>query len=246
MVINLRGLLKNRNVMCALFGLFVLSATYLQITELLTSGPIAIAGTKTEQKVVALTFDHSWGNKFTPSILETLKQHDQKVTFFIMGPWALKYPEVAKQIAADGHEIASHGHRHENYGDRTAQWVRNDLQKAHEEIKEATGVDCSLVRPPNGSYSKESLNTVDQMGYKTIIWNIDSLDWKNPGREVVIERVIKRLKPGGIILMHASDTPQQTAEALPIILDKIKAEGYKIVTVGELLTNYAEGGVLRH
>ena len=98
----------------------------------------------------------------------------------------------------------------------------------------------------DGSYSKEALATIDSLGYKTIIWNIDSLDWKNPGRDVIIDRVVKRLKPGGIILMHASDTPQQTAEALPILLEKIKAEGYTIVTVGELLQNYAEGGIKRH
>lgn len=246
MVIDIRAWLKNRNVMCGIFGFFVLSATYLQIAEILDTGPIAIASTRTEQKVVALTFDHSWGNKYTPAILDTLKQNDIKVTFFVMGPWALKYPEVVKQIVADGHEIGSHGHRHENYGDRSAEWVRNDLMKAHEEIKQAAGVECSLVRPPNGSYSKESLQTVHELGYKTIIWNIDSLDWKNPGRDVVIERVVKRLKPGGIILMHASDTPTQTAEALPILLEKIKEKGYSIVTVSDLLDNYSENGVSKH
>lgn len=247
MIIDLKSWFKHRHFMYGLFGLFVLGTTYIQIAEVLTGGPIAIAGTRTQEKVVALTFDHSWGNKFTPSILDTLKTHDIKATFFIMGPWALKYPDVAKRIAADGHEVGSHGHKHENYGDRTQEWVKSDLMKAHAEIKEATGgIEATLMRPPNGSYSKESLKTVEDLGYKSIIWNIDSLDWKNPGRDVVIERVMKRLKPGGIILMHASDTPLQTAEALPILLDKIKEEGYKIVTVGELLTQYADGGVARH
>lgn len=247
MVINLKGWFKHRHFMYGLFGLFVLGTTYIQISELLTDGPIAIAGTRTQEKVVALTFDHSWGNKFTPPILDCLRKNDVKATFFIMGPWALKYPDVVKQIVADGHEIGSHGHKHENYGERTQEWVKNDLTKAHAEIKEATGgVEAKIMRPPNGSYSKESLKTVDDLGYKTIIWNIDSLDWKNPGRDVIVERVMKRLKPGGIILLHASDTPRQTAEALPILLEKIKAEGYKIVTVGDLLQNYAEGGVARH
>ncbi len=78
------------------------------------------------------------------------------------------------------------------------------------------------------------------------IWNIDSLDWKNPGRDVIVERVIKRLKPGGIILLHASDTPVQTADALPILLAKIKEQGYEIVTVSQLLEQYAEKGIQRH
>jgi polysaccharide deacetylase family sporulation protein PdaB len=246
MIINLRRILYHRHLFYSIVGLFAIGTMYIQVADLIAAGPIAIAGTRTEHKVVALTFDHSWGNKFTPAILDTLKQNNLKVTFFIMGPWAQKYPEVAKRMVTDGHEIASHGYRHENYGDMTADWVHSDIEKAHALIKEVTGVDAKLIRPPNGHYSQQSLKVTDEMGYKTIIWNIDSLDWKNPGRDVIVERVMKRLKPGGIILMHASDTPVQTAEALPILLEKIKAEGYEIVTVSELMNQHAEKGIQRH
>ncbi|VBB05834.1 polysaccharide deacetylase [Lucifera butyrica] len=246
MVINLRRLIHHRHLFFSIIGLFAITALYVQVSDTINSGPIAIAGTRTDDKVVALTFDHSWGNKFTPAILDTLKKHNVKVTFFIMGPWAKKYPEVAKQMVADGHEIASHGYRHENYGDRTEEWVREDIQKAGELIKEVTGVTPTLIRPPNGHYSQTSLKVADSLGYKTIIWNVDSLDWKNPGRDVIIERVMKRIKPGAIILLHASDTPVQTAEALPILLDKIQAAGYRIVTVSELLKNHSQQGLQRH
>nr|WP_092069666.1 polysaccharide deacetylase family sporulation protein PdaB [Dendrosporobacter quercicolus]NSL47549.1 polysaccharide deacetylase family sporulation protein PdaB [Dendrosporobacter quercicolus DSM 1736]SDL93969.1 polysaccharide deacetylase family sporulation protein PdaB [Dendrosporobacter quercicolus] len=246
MIINLRSLLQHRNLFYSVIGLLAISATYIQVADVIADGPIAIAGVRTDQKVVALTFDHSWGNKFTPSILDTLQTNNLKVTFFIMGPWAQKYPEVAQRMAKDGHEIASHGYRHENYGDKTAEWVKSDIEKAHAQIKEVTGVEPKLLRPPNGHYSQQSLKTTDELGYKTIIWNVDSLDWKNPGRDVIVERVAKRLKPGAIILLHASDTPVQTAEALPILIEKIKSEGYQIVTVGELLTKYADKGIQRH
>lgn len=246
MIINLRRLFYHRHIFYSIIGLFAIGTLYVQVADMINTGPIAIAGTRTDQKVVALTFDHSWGNKFTPSILDTLQQNNVKVTFFIMGPWAQKHSDVAKRMVADGHEIASHGYRHENYGDMTAEWVREDIQKSHNLIKEVTGVEATLIRPPNGHYSQQSLKVADELGYKTIIWNVDSLDWKNPGRDVIIERVMKRLKPGAIILMHASDTPVQTADALPILLQKIKAEGYQIVTVGELLNSYAEKGVVRH
>lgn len=246
MVINLRRLFTHRHLFYGVIGLFAISALYIQVAELISAGPIAIAGTRTERKVVALTFDHSWGNKFTPSILDTLKANNTKVTFFIMGPWAQKYQDVAKRMAADGHEIASHGYRHQNYGDMTREWVKEDIEKSHALIKEITGVDAKLIRPPNGHYNQQSLKVTEELGYKTIIWNIDSLDWKNPGRDVIIERVMKRLKPGGIILMHASDTPVQTAEALPILLEKIKAQGYEIVTVSQLLEQYSESGIQRH
>ncbi|BBB92308.1 MAG TPA: polysaccharide deacetylase family sporulation protein PdaB [Methylomusa anaerophila] len=246
MIINLRRLFYHRHIFFSIIGLLAISTVYIQISEVISGGPIAIAGTRTEQKVVALTFDHSWGNKFTPSILDTLKQHDLKVTFFIMGPWAKKYPEVAQRMVTDGHEIASHGYRHENYGDMPPAWVKEDITKAQELIKEVTGVETKLIRPPNGHYSQTSLKVADELGYKTIIWNVDSLDWKNPGRDVIIDRIMKRIKPGAIILMHASDTPVQTAEALPVVIEKIKAEGYKIVTVSELLTNCSEKGIQRH
>ncbi|MCX7780091.1 MAG: polysaccharide deacetylase family sporulation protein PdaB [Negativicutes bacterium] len=246
MIISLRKLIGHRHIFYSIVGLFAIGALYVQVSDLINSGPIAIAGTRTDHKVVALTFDHSWGNKFTPSILDTLKQNNVRVTFFIMGPWAKKFPEVAKRMVADGHEIASHGYRHENYGDMTPEWVKEDIQKSHELIKEVTGVEPHLIRPPNGHYSQKSLKATDEMGYKTIIWNVDSLDWKNPGRDVIIERVMKRVKPGAIILMHASDTPVQTADALPILLQKLKAEGYRIVTVGELLNKYSENGLIRH
>ena len=204
-----------------------------------------IVGTATSAKVVAITFDHSWGNSFTPSILDTLKENNLKVTFFLMGPWAAQYPDVVKRIVADGHEIASHGYRHENYGEKTEAWIREDLNKSSAQIKAASGVTPRLFRPPNGHYSAQSLRITHELGYQSILWNVDSIDWMNPGRDVIISRVMKGLKPGAIVLLHASDTPKQTAEALPILLDKVKAEGYRVVTVGELLSKYSEKGILK-
>lgn len=246
MVIAVRRLLRKWRLVYGMVGLAVLSVLCVQVSEMSDSKPIAIAGTKTTDKVVALTFDHSWGNTFTVPILDTLKAKNVRATFFLMGPWTKKYPEAAKRIQADGHEIGSHGHKHDNYGEKSTDWVKEDIASASREIEETVGVRPSLMRPPNGSYSKESLRAAEEMGCRTIIWNIDSLDWKNPGRDVIIDRVIKRLKSGGIILLHASDTPRQTADALPKLIDRIRAEGYSIVTVGELLSNHSQDGLVRH
>lgn len=245
MVIEVRKWLRKWRLLYGIAGLMMVSTLFVELTES-ANGPMAIAGTKTPDKVVAMTFDHSWGNTFTPSILDTLKEKNVKATFFLMGPWAKKYPDVAKRIQAEGHEIASHGHKHENYGEKGAEWVKVDIAAANEELQAVVGVTPTLLRPPNGSYNRDSLRVTEEAGMKTIIWNIDSLDWKNPGRDVIIERVVKRLKAGGIILLHASDTPRQTADALPELIDRIRAEGYEIVTVGDLLTNHAQEGLMRH
>lgn len=245
MVIEVRKLLRKWRLVYGVVGLMLLSTLLVEVTGD-GDAPMAIAGTQTPDKVVAMTFDHSWGNTFTPAILDTLKEKNVKATFFLMGPWAKKYPEVAKRIHAEGHEIASHGHKHDNYGEKGADWVKADITTASNELHEVVGVTPMLLRPPNGSYNKESLQVTRELGMQTIIWNIDSLDWKNPGKEVIIDRVLKRLKAGGIILLHASDTPRQTADALPELIDRIRQEGYEIVTVGDLLANHAQEGLLRH
>lgn len=239
MVINLRKWLRSRKLFYSIVALFAAGALVVQVTENLQSGPMAIARVKTEDKVCAITFDISWGDKYSPSILDTLKKNNVKATFFIMGPWTLKYPDIARRIAMDGHEIGSHGYKHENYGEKNDEWIRNDIQKAHAQIAEITGKEATLLRPPNGHYSKKSVQLSQELGYKTIIWDADSLDWKNPGTDVVIKRVLTKTKPGSIILLHASDTPIQTAEALPTIIEGLKAQGYTFMTVGELLAKYS-------
>jgi len=238
MVINLRKWLRSRKLFYSIVVLFAVGALVLQVTQNMQSGPMAIAKVKTEEKVCALTFDISWGDKYSPSILDTLKKNNVKATFFIMGPWTVKYPDIARRIAMEGHEVGSHGYKHENYGEKSDEWVKSDIQKAQAQIMEVTGKQVSLLRPPNGHYSKKSVQITEDLGYKTIIWDADSLDWKNPGTDVVIRRVLSKTKPGSIVLLHASDTPVQTAEALPTIIEGLKAQGFTFMTVGELLAKY--------
>lgn len=238
MVINLRKWLRSRKFFYSIVALFAMGALVMQVTQNIQSGPMAIAKVKTEEKVCALTFDISWGDKYSPSILDTLKNNNVKATFFIMGPWTVKYPDLARRIAIDGHEVGSHGYKHENYGEKSEEWIKADIQKAHAQIKEITGKDALLLRPPNGHYNSKSVKITEELGYKTIIWDADSLDWKNPGTDVVIRRVLTKTKPGSIILLHASDTPVQTAEALPVIIEGLRTQGYSFVTVGDLLAKY--------
>jgi len=195
---------------------------------------------KTDEKVAALTFDISWGDKVTGPILDILEEENVHCTFFLSGPWASKHPETAKRIADDGHEIGSHGWRHENYSSLSDEVIKEEVKKAHEVLKEITGKEPRLIRTPNGDWDERVVKAISETGYRAIQWSIDSLDWKDIGPDKSAQRVLERLEPGAIILMHSSDSAEQTPESLPHVIKGIKDKGFKLVTVSELL-EYGRG-----
>lgn len=191
---------------------------------------------KTKEKVAALTFDWSYGTKVAKPVLNTLKERNIKCTFFISGPAALKYPEIPKRIAAEGHEVASHGHEHVDLNKLPKEKIKENILNAHKNIKEVTGKEAKLIRCPNGAWNGSVLEAANEINYTVIQWNTDSLDWfKDRSSTQIAERVLKGVHPGDIILMHASDVCDRTPDALPTILDGLKKEGYKLVTVSKLL-----------
>lgn len=201
-----------------------------------TGSPGAIYSVPTGQKVVALTFDISWGEKTPGPVLDVLEQKQvKKATFFLSGPWTSTHPEIAKRIKNMGFEIGSHGHMHKNFSEYSNDWIDQQVRKAEEAIYDVTGVKTNLIRTPNGDFNKRVLEKLHSMGYTTIQWDTDSLDWKNPGVDAIVNRVLSKAHPGDIILMHASDSCKQTAEALPRIIDGLRAKGYEFVTVSELI-----------
>lgn len=190
---------------------------------------------KTEKKILALSFDISWGNKTPLPVLEILKENDLRCTFFLSGPWVKEYPEIVQRVKEDGHEIGSHGYRHIDLSNLSKTEIKEEIRKAHDIIKAGTGVEAKLLRTPNGDYSNHVIEAIHESGYEAIQWGTDSLDWMNPGVDSIIEKVCQQAHPGDIILMHASDTCLQTAEALPVIIKNLKEQGYKIITVSALL-----------
>ncbi|MCI3926372.1 polysaccharide deacetylase family sporulation protein PdaB [Paenibacillus sp. TRM 82003] len=200
-------------------------------------GPTAIYQVQTEQKMLALTFDISWGEMRAEPILDILKQKGvQKATFFLSSPWAEAHPEIVKKIVDAGYEIGSHGHKHENYSQLSDEDIRKQIRTAHGILTEVTGQTPKLIRMPNGDFDKRVLKIADELGYKTIQWHTDSKDWENPGVDRIISTVVSRAHPGDIILMHASDSVKQTHEALPTIIDELRAKGYAFATVTELIS----------
>lgn len=198
--------------------------------------PQAIFKVDTNQKVVALTFDISWGTKVPDPALDVLqKENVKKATFFLSGPWTDRHVKVVKRISSMGFEIGSHGYLHKDYSQYPNSWIQQQVTLAEKSLYQVAGVKPKLFRTPNGDINPRVIGCLNSLGYKVIQWNTDSLDWKNPGVDAIVNRVVTRAVPGDIILMHASDSSKQIVEALPQIIHQLRAKGYQFVTVSELL-----------
>ena len=202
--------------------------------------PVYYIGTRT--KVMALTFDVSWGDTMLPKVLTVLRHYNQQATFFVSGPWAKRYPSAVKEILAGGNELASHGQAHINLGGQSPSAIANNVGAADAVLREYSAAPIRFFRPPNGDFSRSVVETALGLGYETVIWSIDSRDWLNPGVGVITRRVLSGAFPGAIILLHASDTCKQTDLALPAIFKGLVQQGYRLTTLGRL---WAMGPAMR-
>lgn len=187
---------------------------------------------------VCLTFDISWGEKTLPLVLQVLAENQVPATFFVSGPWGIRHPGDLKAIYNCGHEIASHGDKHINLSQYPQETVRDNIKKAQQDLLSVVDRVVPFFRPPNGDYDDIVIDTARELGFETIIWAVDSLDWKNPGPTYMIHRVMEKTFPGSIILFHASDSSKQIHLALPDIIKGLRAKGYRLVTLSKLF----EGG----
>lgn len=187
-----------------------------------------------DSPVVAITFDDGPHATLTPKLLDLLAARKMKATFFVVGQCAAEYPEIVARAAREGHEIANHSWSHPDLGKMSDDGVRRELQKTDDAIKAATGSRPTLMRPPYGSITPRQKAWInDTFGYRTIIWDVDPLDWKRPGPSVVTSRIVNGTGPGSIILVHDIHSP--TIEAMPATFEQLQAKGFKFVTVSEIL-----------
>jgi polysaccharide deacetylase family sporulation protein PdaB len=228
-----------RNFMIVVAFLFTAGVVYAEkdnITVFAPEQPSAIYSVPTDKKIVALTFDISWGEKRAEPILNVLKEKGiKKATFFLSAPWSESHPDIVKKIQDAGYEIGSHGHKHVNYSRLSDDEIRSQITTAHGILKHVTGKAPKLIRTPNGDFDKRVLRIAGELGYTVVQWDTDSLDWMNIGTAKIVNRVVTKAHPGDIILMHASDSCKQTHEALPLIIDQLRAKGYDFSTVSALI-----------
>ncbi len=186
-----------------------------------------------EEKVCALTFDAAWDDADTDILIKILDEQKVKATFFMVGDWVEKYPQSVKKFFDAGHEIMNHSDTHPHINQLSAEKVRQEIESCADKIEAVTGKRPTLFRGPYGEYNNTVIVAAEELGHTTLQWDVDSLDWKDLAAEDIVLRVTKRVKPGSVMLFH--NGAKNTPAALPEVIKKLKADGYKFVTATELL-----------
>lgn len=186
-----------------------------------------------DDKKISLTIDCAWGDEFTLEILDIIDEYDVKVTFFMVAFWVDEYPEQVKEIYKRGHEIGNHSTTHPNMSQLSKEQMIEEYETTGKKIEEITGEKPTLFRPPYGDYNDLSIQTGRELGYYSIQWDVDSLDWKELGVDPVIDKVVKSVTDGSIILCH--NNAKYITEYLPPVIQTLQEKGYEFVPVSELI-----------
>ena len=203
--------------------------------EILNSGKIYY-GNDSGDKLVALTFDDGPHKFRTDEILDVLKKYNVKATFFVVGTMAREYPHLIKRELSEGHEIGNHTYSHYNLKKLNNATLEREIELTEEAIFEVCEYRPRLFRPPEGWCNENIASVAGNMDYDVILWNIDTLDWAHTDSKKIFECVKTNIKPGSIILFHdyvSGKSP--TREALEMIIPSLISEGYRFVTVSELI-----------
>ena len=189
------------------------------------------AGDKTSNKA-SIMINVYWGNEHLEKMLDIFQKYNIKTTFFIGGSWALENQDMLKKIKDLGHEIASHGYSHKEHSKLGYEENFIEIQKCHNIVKEILGVDMELFAPPSGSYNQNTIKAATSLGYKTIMWTRDTIDWRDKDANLIYNRAVTGATSGDLILMHPTDC---SADALSKIIENLQSKNLKITTVSETL-----------
>lgn len=194
---------------------------------------VPIYSVATEEKQVAISFDAAWGADKTEGILDILQEFGVGATFFLVGFWVDEHQELVKEIVDKGFEVGTHSNTHPDMVKLSKSTMKNELESSVEKIESVTDKDVKLFRAPFGSYNNNLLDTAQEMGLKTIQWDVDSLDWKGLSASEVTNRVVSKVKNGSIILMH--NNADNVLDSLRLTLNRLKVSGFKVTSVSDLV-----------
>lgn len=186
-----------------------------------------------EKPMVTFIINVAWGNEYLPKLLEVLKEYKIHTTFFLDGSWVKKNPDLAKMIYEEGHEIGNHAYSHPDLKVMTATRINEELKKTNDVIKATIGVVPKYFAPPSGSFRDEVVTIASNMDMYTILWSLDTVDWRNPDPGEMSSRIVSKVHPGAIILMHPT---KATASGIETMIKGIKDKGYQIAPISQLLS----------
>ncbi|GIH75759.1 polysaccharide deacetylase family protein [Planobispora longispora] len=182
-------------------------------------------------KCIALTFDDGPG-KYADKLLDTLKKHGAKATFFLEGQYVKSRPAFAKRMVAEGHDIGNHSYTHPKFTEIPLENIREELKKTQDIVKKVTGKYPTMIRPPYGLLDDDTKTAATEMKMPIVLWNGGSRDWATKNEKAIYDEVLKNAKRDGVILMH--DWVTQTVLVMPKLLTELKKRGYHVVAVSSL------------
>lgn len=186
---------------------------------------------------VSLMINVYWGDEYLDDMLDILKEKNAKVTFFVGGTWAVKNEDVLKRMKEEGHELGNHGYSHKDCDKLTKKQLEDEISKTHTIVKGFTGVEMKLFMPPSGAYDSLTVEVADDLGYKTIMWSKDTIDWRDQNKNLIFSRATQNGKGGDLILMHPT---LQTKNALGEIIDYYNSNGFNLVTVSKNIETWSK------
>lgn len=193
--------------------------------------PIYIGNTSSNK--VCLMVNVYWGTEYLDGMLQVFKENNITTTFFVGGMWVEKENKNLNKIKILGHEIGNHGYLHKEHEKLSAERNKQEIDVCHKLVSAVAGVEMKLFAPPGGSYSQITLEVAKNLGYKTIMWSRDTIDWRDKDANLIYQRATKDIKGGDLILMHPTE---KTLEALPRIIETLISKGLKLTTVSDTLT----------
>ena len=221
-------------------GLIMVDAGSIGVTR--SDLPAPLERIKTADKVIALTVNVDWGEEIIPGILEVLDQYQAKATFFVTGRWAKNHPELIKEMDSRGHQIGNHGYYHSHPDQLPIAKTKEEISATERVVEEIIGKKTLFYAPPYGERGPNGIKAASELGYTTVLWTLDTIDWRADSTpEIIAQRIlnpkirhgIKPVKSGAIVLMHPKEN---TMKALPMILTSLQEDGFQMVTVEKLIT----------
>ena len=199
---------------------------------------------------VALTFDDGPNPEFTSRILDILAEKNVQATFFMVGRHVLKYPQIARRVVAEAHEVGNHTFSHRDLMTASRKTLLKEVYDADDAISGTLGIRTRLFRPPRGLISSAGRQVLAENGFKIALWTVSAQDWRRDAPKVVVRRITRHARPGGIILFHdggallrsEGGSRESTIEALPAVIDELRSRGYEFVGLSELIADAEYAG----